>query len=65
MTALDFMMKAFPEIREPEDMRKGIGRYGLTGKQQVVIINHIDVFLQSYPKPLGTLPWSPLQFLGS
>lgn len=35
LSALDFMMKCFPEIKEVEDMRKSIGRYGLTGKQQV------------------------------
>ena len=35
MSALAFMMKCFPEIKEVEDMRKSIGRYGLTGKQQV------------------------------
>ena len=35
MSALSFMMKCFPEIKEVEDMRKSIGRYGLTGKQQV------------------------------
>ena len=35
MSALAFMMKNFPEIKEVEDMRKSIGRYGLTGKQQV------------------------------
>lgn len=29
------MMKCFPEIKEKEEMRKIIGRYGLTGKQQV------------------------------
>lgn len=35
LSALAFMMKCFPEIKEVEDMRKSIGRYGLTGKQQV------------------------------
>ena len=38
MSALAFMMKNFPEIKEVEDMRKSIGRYGLTGKQQVCTI---------------------------
>jgi len=32
---LDYMMKCFPEIKEVEEMRRIIGRYGLTGKQQV------------------------------
>lgn len=29
------MLKAFPEVKEREEMRKIIGRYGLTGRQQV------------------------------
>jgi ATP-binding cassette, subfamily F, member 2 len=29
------MLKSFPEIKEREEMRKIIGRYGLTGRQQV------------------------------
>lgn len=29
------MLKAFPAVKEREDMRKIIGRYGLTGRQQV------------------------------
>jgi len=41
MSALSFMMKCFPEIKEVEDMRKSIGRYGLTGKQQVCSDEHI------------------------
>jgi len=36
MTALDWMMKAYPEVKEREDMRRIIGRYGLTGTQQVL-----------------------------
>jgi len=36
MTALDWMLKAYPEVKEREDMRRIIGRYGLTGTQQVV-----------------------------
>ena len=35
LTPLEYMMKEFPEIKEREEMRKVIGRYGLTGKQQV------------------------------
>lgn len=29
------MLKSFPEVKEREEMRKIIGRYGLTGRQQV------------------------------
>lgn len=35
MSPLDYMMKCFPDIKEREEMRKIIGRYGLSGKQQV------------------------------
>lgn len=35
MNALDWMMRKFPEIKEREEMRKIIGRYGLSGQQQV------------------------------
>lgn len=35
LSPLDYMMKTFPEIKEREEMRKIIGRYGLTGRQQV------------------------------
>lgn len=35
LSALEFMMKCFPDIKEDEVMRRSIGRYGLTGKQQV------------------------------
>ena len=35
MSALDWMMKAYPEVKEREDLRRIIGRYGLTGAQQV------------------------------
>ena len=35
LSALEYMMKCFPDIKEVEEMRKIIGRYGLTGRQQV------------------------------
>ena len=35
LSALEWMMKNFPHIKEIEVMRRIIGRYGLTGKQQV------------------------------
>ena len=38
LSPLDYMMKCYPEIKEREEMRKIIGRYGLTGKQQVSLI---------------------------
>lgn len=35
LSPLEYMMKCYPEIKEKEEMRKIIGRYGLSGKQQV------------------------------
>lgn len=42
MSALNWMMKCFPEIKEIEDMRRIIGRYGLTGKQQICPIRNLS-----------------------
>uniref|UniRef100_A0AAQ4R626 ATP-binding cassette, sub-family F (GCN20), member 2b n=1 Tax=Gasterosteus aculeatus aculeatus TaxID=481459 RepID=A0AAQ4R626_GASAC len=42
LSPLDYMMKCFPDIKEKEDMRKIIGRYGLTGKQQVSPIRNLS-----------------------
>lgn len=39
---IDYMMSAFPHIKEREDMRKIIGRYGLTGRQQVCPIRQLS-----------------------
>lgn len=35
ISPLDYMLKSFPDVKEREEMRKIIGRYGLTGRQQV------------------------------
>jgi len=35
LSALEFMLQAFPEVTEKEEMRKIIGRYGLSGREQV------------------------------
>jgi len=42
LSPLDYMMKSFPDIKEREEMRKIIGRYGLTGKQQVSPIRQLS-----------------------
>lgn len=34
LSPLEYMMKEFPDVKEKEEMRKIIGRYGLTGRQQ-------------------------------
>ena len=43
LSPLDYMMKKFPEIKERDEMRKIIGRYGITGKQQVKKLREITV----------------------
>lgn len=42
VSPLDYMMRAFPDVKEREDMRKIIGRYGLTGRQQVCPIRQLS-----------------------
>lgn len=42
VSALDYMMKCFPEFKEREEMRKIIGRYGLTGRQQTCPIRQLS-----------------------
>jgi len=42
MSALNWMMKIFPEEKEIERMRKFLGRYGLTGKQQTCPIGNLS-----------------------
>jgi len=42
LSPLDYMMKCFPEIKEREEMRRIVGRYGLTGKQQVSPIRQLS-----------------------
>ncbi len=36
------MLKEFPEIKEREDMRRIIGRYGLTGRQQICPMKNLS-----------------------
>lgn len=38
LSPLEYMMKEFPDVKEKEEMRKIIGRYGLTGRQQVIAL---------------------------
>lgn len=42
MNALEWMQQKFPEIKEREEMRRVIGRYGLTGAQQVCPIKTLS-----------------------
>ena len=38
LSPLDYMLKEYPNIKEREEMRKIVGRYGITGKQQTTPI---------------------------
>ncbi|GLH13841.1 hypothetical protein R5R35_002327 [Gryllus longicercus] len=42
LSPLEYMMQSFPEVKEKEEMRKIIGRYGLTGRQQVCPIRQLS-----------------------
>jgi len=42
LSPLDYMMKEFPHIKEREEMRRVIGRYGLSGKQQVAAMRQLS-----------------------
>ena len=42
LSALEYMRKEFPDIKEIEEMRKIIGRYGLTGRQQVCPMKNLS-----------------------
>lgn len=42
LSALDYMMKCFPDVKEREEMRRIIGRYGLSGRQQICPMRHLS-----------------------
>lgn len=42
MSALDWMMKCYPDIKEKEEMRRIVGRYGLTGQQQTCPLKNLS-----------------------
>lgn len=42
LSALEYMMKCFPEVKEREEMRRIVGRYGLTGRQQICPMRHLS-----------------------
>jgi len=41
-SALDWMMSQFPDVKEREDMRRIVGRYGLSGQQQTCPIKNLS-----------------------
>jgi ATP-binding cassette, subfamily F, member 2 len=42
LSALEYMFKCFPEVKEHEEMRRIIGRYGLSGRQQVCPMKNLS-----------------------
>jgi energy-coupling factor transporter ATP-binding protein EcfA2 len=42
LSPLAYMMKEYPKIKEVDQMRKIIGRYGITGKQQTMPIRNLS-----------------------
>jgi len=42
LSPLDYMMKKFPEFKERDEMRKVVGRYGITGKAQTAPIKQLS-----------------------
>jgi ATP-binding cassette subfamily F protein 2 len=41
-SALEYMMSCYPKEKEEEDMRRSLGTYGLTGKQQICPIRNLS-----------------------
>lgn len=42
LSALEYMMKCFPEVKEQEEMRRIVGRYGLSGRQQICPMKNLS-----------------------
>merc|ERR1719457_121394 len=42
LSPLDYMLKCFPHIKERDEMRKVIGRYGITGKAQTAPMKQLS-----------------------
>jgi len=42
LSPLDYMMKKFPNLKDREEMRKVVGRYGITGKAQTAPIKQLS-----------------------
>uniref|UniRef100_A0A2K6U103 ABC transporter domain-containing protein n=1 Tax=Saimiri boliviensis boliviensis TaxID=39432 RepID=A0A2K6U103_SAIBB len=65
LSPLEYKMKCYPEIKEKEEMRKIIGRYGLTGKQLMSPVQNLSNG-QKCQVCLAWLAWqnSHMLFLG-
>ena len=58
MTALDWMLQCYPNIKDKEEMRKIIGRFGLTGQQQVrFVFKNCHLLLRNRTKSLFENYW--------
>jgi ATP-binding cassette subfamily F protein 2 len=42
MSAVQWLMKCFPSVKEEDQMRSAVGRFGLTGKQQVCPMSNLS-----------------------
>merc|ERR1712179_528083 len=42
LSPLDYMLKKFPEIKDRDEMRKIVGRYGITGKAQTAAMKQLS-----------------------
>jgi len=42
LSALEYMQREYPDVKEKEEMRKIIGRYGLTGREQVCAMKQLS-----------------------
>merc|ERR1711892_900886 len=42
LSPLDYMLKKFPEVKDRDDMRRIIGRYGVSGKQQTAPMKQLS-----------------------
>lgn len=42
LSALHYMLKCYPDEKDEEQMRRSLGRYGLTGKQQVCPMRNLS-----------------------
>jgi len=42
LSAVEWLMQQFPDIKELDDMRKLVGKYGLTGRQQICPMRNLS-----------------------
>merc|ERR1712025_607866 len=62
LSPLEYMLKEYPAVKERDEMRKIIGRYGITGKQQTTPIGNLSDG-QRCRVALAWLSWQKGHFL--